>query len=103
MRTCRNIFSGRTIKYRGLTVLPIDADSHSGSSALHSPWLTISLRAAQHKRDVCSSTPSFNHATTGDRGEILIQPSPDSRLERARQVNLCAAIVAERGDVDYSD
>jgi hypothetical protein len=49
------------------------------------------------------STPPFDHATLGHRGEILIQPTADSRLERARQINPRTAVVAERLDKDFSD
>ena len=50
-----------------------------------------------------SSTPPFDNAAPGHPGEVLIQPSADSRLERARQVNPRAAVVAERLDKGFSD
>ena len=66
--------------------------------------LSGGLRAPRDMRPgVRSSTSSFNHATTGDRGEILVQPSPDSRLERTRQVDSRPIIIAERGDEGHSD
>ena len=46
---------------------------------------------------------SIRHATLGPRGDILFQPTADSRLKRARQINSRAAVVAERLDKDFSD
>ena len=49
-----------------------------------------------------SPTPSFDHATIGHPGEILVQPSTESRPERARQVDSRAAVVTERVDEGFS-
>lgn len=69
------------------------------------------FRAEDERRDppvrrkpgVRSPTPSFDHATIGHPGEILIQPSTESSPERARQVDPRASVVAERVDEGFSD
>ena len=46
---------------------------------------------------------TLDHATTGHPGEVLVQPSTESCPQRARQVDPCATIVAERVDEGVSD
>jgi hypothetical protein len=56
--------------------------------------------AVTHKSGVRSLFPLLNHATSKHRGQILVRPCSESRIERTRQIGLGAATVTERIDED---
>ena len=79
----------------------------SGSLGVHHLMMPISdeiwTPVTQKPAGVRSSAPSFTHATFKHRGQVLVQPCAESRLERTRQVDPGAADITERVDEQHSN